>query len=604
MPKTTSDDPGSVLELVMVRQQRGRLILRGAAILFPAALLIGACAGPEQPMRLAAMEHKVPQNRIPSYPFMLASASGSYLAGNHAQRTRDYAAAAEFLSSALEIDSKNKRLRRRTFLAMLADGRMDRAIGLAPGILDSDTSARLAAITLAVKDAKAGKFEAVEKRLGALPRRGVNTYLLPLLTSWAVAAQGRTTEALEGLKPLAGKSDLAVLHDLHVGLINDVAGNRDAAEKAFVSAAGPNTPLRIILALGSLYERMGRAADAKAVYSKYITANPDTRVLDSALKRIAAGGQAKPPAANHAEGLAEAFFNMAGTVTQGRSVEFALLYGRIALYLRPNFPVAQLLVAGILETLGRNAEAIAVYDTVDEKSAFYWNARLRKASALDSLSRVDDAIKLLSSMADEDDARTDVLITLADLLRGKKRYRQSIDIYSRAIGRIPKLTKRHWSLLYARGISLERSKEWRQAEKDFLNALQLYPDQPYVLNYLGYSWVDQGINLERAQGMIKRAVKLRPNDGYIVDSLGWVLYRLGDFSGATKQLERAVELRPQDPTINDHLGDAYWKVGRVQEAMFQWRRALSLDPEPELIPTIRKKIDVGLTNDKPGGRDG
>ncbi len=588
----------------MLRPGKHRLSLTGAALLLPAMLSVGACAGSEQPVRLAAVEQTVPQTSFLARPFMLASASGSYLAGAHAQRRRDYAAAADYLSSALEIDSENKRLRRRTFIAMLASGRVDKAIELAEGILDADTGARLAALSIAVRDAKSGRFDAMEKRLRELPRRGVNTYLLPLLLSWPIAAQGRTEDAIKELEPLAGKSDLAVLHDLHAGLIEDMAGNKKAAEKAFISAAGPDAPLRIVLALGSLYERMGRNTDAKAVYSKYITANPDTQIFDAALKRIEAGGSAVPLVANHLEGLAEAFFNMAGTVTQGRSIEFALLYGRLALYLRPDFPVAQLLVAGILETLGRSAEAVAVYDTIDRKSPFWWNARLRKASALDSLDRVDDAIKLLSGMASEDQARTDVLITLADMLRGKKRYLQSADIYSQALGRISKLSKRHWSLLYARGISLERSKKWGQAEKDFLNALQLYPDQPYVLNYLGYTWVDQGVNLERAQDMIRRAVKLRPNDGYIVDSLGWVLYRLGDFAGATKHLERAVELRPEDPTINDHLGDAYWKVGRVTEAMFQWRRALSLAPEPEFIPAIKTKIKVGLTDDDPNGRGG
>jgi Flp pilus assembly protein TadD len=124
--------------------------------------------------------------------------------------------------------------------------------------------------------------------------------------------------------------------------------------------------------------------------------------------------------------------------------------------------------------------------------------------------------------------------------------------------------------------------------------LKLNPEQPYVLNYLGYSWVDQGLHLDKAQGMIRRAVKLRPNDGYIVDSLGWVLFRLGKFAGAAKQLERAVVLRPEDPTINDHLGDAYWRVGRLLEARFQWRRALSLKPEAAEIPKIEQKLRQGL----------
>ena len=156
------------------------------------------------------------------------------------------------------------------------------------------------------------------------------------------------------------------------------------------------------------------------------------------------------------------------------------------------------------------------------------------------------------------------------------------------------MERRHWSLLYSRGIALERSKQWARAETDFIKALELEPEQPYVLNYLGYSWVDQGIHLERATGMIEKAVELRPRDGFIVDSLGWAYFRIGDYGGAVRELERAVELRPQDPVINDHLGDAYWMVGRRLEARFQWRRALALEPEADVAGTITNKLEDGL----------
>ena len=202
-------------------------------------------------------------------------------------------------------------------------------------------------------------------------------------------------------------------------------------------------------------------------------------------------------------------------------------------------------------------------------------------------------------MVQEESARADVLVNLGDILRSKKRFGESVKAYDRAISRIGAMEKRHWTLLYSRGIALERSKQWGRAEKDFLAALELNPDQPYVLNYLGYSWVDQGIKLDRARTMIERAVELRPNDGYIVDSLGWALFRIREFPGAVRHLERAVELRPQDPTINDHLGDSYWRVGRRVEARFQWRRALSLDPDPDQSARIREKVKSGLEEDPP-----
>jgi Flp pilus assembly protein TadD len=197
-------------------------------------------------------------------------------------------------------------------------------------------------------------------------------------------------------------------------------------------------------------------------------------------------------------------------------------------------------------------------------------------------------------MLPEQPTRAEAAISLGDVLRGRKRFLEAAEAYDIAIARSNPSEQRNWTLYYSRGIALERANLWQRAEADFLKALELSPEQPHVLNYLGYSWVEHGVNLDRARKMLERAVELRPNDGYIVDSLGWVLFRTGDFKGATERLEHAVELRPQDATINDHLGDAYWKVGRHTEARFQWSRALSLDPEPELVDSIKTKIARGL----------
>jgi tetratricopeptide (TPR) repeat protein len=308
-------------------------------------------------------------------------------------------------------------------------------------------------------------------------------------------------------------------------------------------------------------------------------------------------GQRPPRLVSSAkEGMAEVFFNLAGTLAQGRSTDLALIYGRFALRLRPDFPLAQVLMGSLLESLDRKTEALALYNDVNPSSSLSWSARLRRTATLDDLERTDEAITELKRMSKERTDRADALIRLGDMLRSKKRFDESEQAYSEAITRIGGLSKNHWSLLYARGIAYERSQQWSKAETDFLRALELSPDQPFVLNYLGYSWVDQGKFLDRAREMIARAVQLRPNDGYIVDSLGWVLYRLGDYRGAAEKLERAVTLRPDDPTINDHLGDAYWRIGRLLEARFQWRRALTLDPEKKDIPEIEKKLRRGLAD--------
>ncbi|MCK6454109.1 MAG: tetratricopeptide repeat protein, partial [Alphaproteobacteria bacterium] len=226
------------------------------------------------------------------------------------------------------------------------------------------------------------------------------------------------------------------------------------------------------------------------------------------------------------------------------------------------------------------------------------------AANQEAIANFDEAEKLLRAMGAEHPDRVEPLTQLGNLLRARERFADAVVAYDQAMARVGKVEERHWSMFYTRGIALERSKQWARAEADFLKALELQPNQPYVLNYLGYSWIDQGINLDRGMEMIRKAVEQRPNDGYIVDSLGWAHYRLGNYERAVEHLERAVELRPQDPTINDHLGDAYWKVGRLQEARFQWQRAQGLKPDADLLAQIEKKLKEGLTASAPAKSGG
>ena len=274
-----------------------------------------------------------------------------------------------------------------------------------------------------------------------------------------------------------------------------------------------------------------------------------------------------------------------------------MVLGRLALFLKPQFPAMQILLGDTLETTNQLEPALGIYSSIKRNSSFSWPARLRIGSVLNKLERTEDAVTHLSRMADDRKTDPAPLISLGDILRGHERFKEAAKAYDQALSRIKNPEPRHWNLLYARGIAFERSKQWPRAEADFLSALKFKPEQPYVLNYLGYSWIDKGLYLDRAQGMIEKAAKLRPNDGYIIDSLGWGHYKLGNFDNAVRQLERAVELRPQDPIINDHLGDAYWRVGRQREADFQWRRALSLDPKDELSAKLRLKLKQGLAED-------
>ena len=535
-----------------------------------------------------------------------ASQAGNYLAGRHAQAQGDLSAAADFIGAALKQAPDTPNLLRRTFVLMAMDGRMEEATVLARRVVAVNDKAPIAELMVVVDDIRAGRFADAEKRLAGLSNNGFNVVMRPLLSAWARVGLGTPETALEALKPLAEKDRSRALHDLHAALINETAGDAEAAEKRYLSVTdGQNgSSLRVVQLLGALYERAGKADKATEIYRNYLDDQPQTRLLEPALARIEAGTAPALAVASAAEGAAEGLFGVASSLRQQNARESALLFGHMGLYLKPDFPVMQILIGQILESQDRLESANKVYASIDPASPFSWSARLRIASNLNRLDRAGEAVERLRAMAREHPDQAEALINLGDILRGHERYSEAVDAYDQAVTRIATLERRHWSLLYARGIVLERSKQWPRAEADFLRALEFEPEQPYVLNYLGYSWVDKGHNLDKAHAMIKKAVTLRPRDGYIVDSLGWVLYRSGQYGEAVRELERAVELRPGDPIINDHLGDAYWMVGRRQEARFQWRRALGFDPEPDVKATIESKLDKGLVEKAETGGDG
>ncbi len=525
--------------------------------------------------------------------------TGNYLAGRHAQAQRDLGAAADFLGAALKEAPEAPDLLRRTFVLMTAEGRMREATDLARRLLAVDPDEPVAALTLAVGDLKRGRYAGAAEHLAKLPTDGLSSFMTPVLNAWILVGQKKPDEALTLLAPGGGDKSTLQLRMLHAALIDETIDRVDEAEKFYKSLADNKAGLsfRMVQLYGGLLERQGKKEEARALYDRYIKQQPGTPLLDMAMGRLKSDVKPAPLVTTATDGAAEALFDIASSLSQQNARETAMVLGRLALYLKPKFPVMQILLGDILEADNRLEPALDVYRSIDPKSTFSWSARLRAASILDRLDRVDDAVKMLNAMAKEIPDEEGPLINLGDILRGHERFKEAVGAYDEALKRIGTIEARHWSLLYARGIALERSDQWTRAEQDFEKALEFKPDQPYVLNYLGYTWIEKGKNLEKAQDMIRQAVSLRPNDGYIVDSLGWGYYRVGNFVKAVVELERAVELRPQDPVINDHLGDAYWRVGRHREARFQWTRSLSLNPEADLIDKIRQKIKDGLVEE-------
>ena len=573
----------------------GRSVVRvGVAVLAVAA--VAGCYDSSEPLVRTAGNAPLAPAESPRTE--LRSSAGSYLAGRLARNEHDTASAARFFSSALVADPENAQLIRETYMAMHAEGRMAEATQLAERLVEVRPNAPIASLTLALDGMVREDYANARQQLEAMPRQGYNSLIVPLLTAWAAAGEGRPDIAEESLGSLTQSETFAVFREFHGALIRDLFDEIEGAEEAYrIALKGQSGgSIRVVMALGSFYERHDAPERALDVYEGYRLENPDTVWLEVAMARLEAGEPADNLVRTARDGASEVLFGVASALYQEDALDAAMLYLRLALHLRPDHDAGYLLLGEILEALDRPDEAIVAYETIDRSSPLKWTGRLRVASVLDSIGRVDEAAVWLREMAAERGDRADALIALGDMLRGRERWAEAVEAYDQALVRIEQFEQRHWRALYARGIALERSKQWARAEKDFLDALDLVPDQPFVLNYLGYSWVDQGVNLDRAYALIERAVDLRPNDGYIIDSLGWALYRLGRYEDAVLHLERAVELRPEDPTLNEHLGDAYWQVGRRTEARFQWLRALSLTPEePGVVANIQEKLEAGIT---------
>jgi tetratricopeptide (TPR) repeat protein len=521
---------------------------------------------------------------------------GDFLAGRHAQETRDYTDAAAFFAQALRFDPDSPELLSRTFLMEAYEGEFDKARPLAAKVLQLDPTDGVANLVLLIDRAKAGDWAGALKRAEALPSDGLYRYAGPLAVAWVRMAAGDLAGAVAGVQGLDKFDSLAPLKYFQLALLYDFAEQPAKAEENFkktVEATG-QINWRVTDAMANFYQRHGHAGEAAAVYQRFVKENAGSELAES----VAVGRSAGPPhraIASAEDGLAEALFDLASVVNRAETADLALFYNRCALTLRPHLAVAQLLLSDILAGEDKPRESLAVLRQVPANSRYFWSAQLRIGADLDTLDQTDEAIALLQQMAAKDPRRATADMQLGDLLREKKRYIEAADAYTEAVKRLRAAkTPVHWSLLYSRGISFERAAQWEKAQADLLRALELKPDQPLVLNYLGYSWIDRGEHLHRGLQMIEKAVDLRPEDGYIVDSLGWAHYRLGDYRAAVEYLEKAVELVPDDPTINDHLGDAYWQTGRLIEARYQWRRALQFGPDKEEIKPIEAKLVRGM----------
>jgi tetratricopeptide (TPR) repeat protein len=570
---------------------RRRSVLLAAAL----ALAVAGGAGPTNAAAPGDAAAPAAVAAVPSAPLDANRLFGEYLAGRHAQETRDYIAAADWFGKAIAADSDSPELVSRTFLMDVCAGRFDRAATLAHQELKLDPSDAVAELVLVLERFKAGDAVGAAKEAARLPSDGLHRFVAPFALAWTRMATGDLAgadTALQGLDKFNGFQPLKLFQ---LGMLYDYGGKADKAQSYFDQALAATRQLnwRLAEVIGNFDERNGRVEQAKALYRRFIK---DSGGSDMGLALAAERAASPPPPVRSAsDGLAEAMFDLASVLDQAETIDLSLVYDRFALALRPDFPLAQLLLSDILSADQESAESLAVLNGIARSSPYYGAAQLRRAINLDTLGRQDEAIVLLRQTAAEHPTLIGAELELGDILRDKKDFADAVGAYDEAIRRAAAAgMPERWSMFYDRGVALERSGQWQRAEGDLLHALKLKPDQPMVLNYLGYSWIDRGENLQRGLKMIERAVSLRPDDGYIIDSLGWAHYRLGDYAGAVSFLEKATELVPEDPTINDHLGDAYWRTGRLLEARYQWRYALQFGPEKSDIKPIEAKLEHGL----------
>jgi len=516
--------------------------------------------------------------------------AAAYLSGLFAAAQGDNDFAAQQFIRALNSDPTNAVIRQQAFLASLLSGRTD-ALRLAQMMPDD----QIAQLLLADADVTAGRWEAAETRFAGLPRSGLTQLLQPMLLAWAQAGQGRTDVALATLSAAPEAQRFHAVYALHGAMIADFGKRTADAARLYRVAATEfgGTNLQLARQLASWQTRQGYPAEAKDTIAGLLESNPEFAIAGQSLEAAIGEKQVRNPA----DGIAEAYLTLAGALRNQERVAYAPVLLQLALNLRPDLTAARLLVAELQEARTRSDLAQRVLAPVLATDPLAPMVRLRQAAIADRLGNNAEALRILDKLAKDLPDRPEVPTMQGDLLRQKKHFAEAVAAYDRAIALLPQPpTKGSWGLYYYRGIALDRAKQWSRAEADLLLALELQPDQPFVLNYLAYSWTEQGRNFPRAREMIERAVQLRPNDGEITDSLGWVLLRQGDVAGSIKYLERAVELEPEDATITGHLGDAYWAAGRKLEAQFQWRRALNLKPEAEDVPKLQAKLhDAGDT---------
>ena len=540
-------------------------------------------------MPLAAQTQPAPP--LDMLQLIRPSVTGSYLAGQLALEDLSTAEAARYFKDAAEGDWENSVLVERSFIAFAADGQIDRAALVAKHLIELEGTNELADLVLATEALKAGRYADAEQLLSSVSQDSFSGITAGILRAWALVGEDRADEA-EAMLVELGQTGLEDFLIFHRALIAEAAGNYDhAIDLAGQAFEAEPFIARIVEVYARLLANQGRfdeAAEAIATFENQGLTHPVVTAVREAVEQKRRPGVF----ANSVQiGAAEMFHGIGVALSRDGSKDLALVFLRLAIYLDPSADVIGLALGQLFDISEQRETANAIYDAVPPNSAMKPTAVVRIAQNLDVLGDRPEALRRLRNIINVSPDDIDAVSVLGDLLRSEEQYVEAAEAYTRALELSGGESPADWRFYYVRGIAYERAKEWPKAEADFLKALELNPDQPQVLNYLGYSWIDMDMNLETALGMIEKAVEAVPMDGYIIDSLGWAFHKLGRSGDAVETLERAVMLLPNDPEINDHLGDAYLEAGRPLEARFQWKVAAAVDETGNVRERVAPKIE-------------
>jgi tetratricopeptide (TPR) repeat protein len=528
--------------------------------------------------------------------------AGAFLAARVAEADDDLPSAIAYYTRALSFDPDNENLQQNLMVSLISNGQFDKALPYASKLKKVARVERFSRLALAVDSFRDKKYGDAENWLKLALESDLDKLITGLMTGWAKEGQGHAGAALSYLKKLDGPEWYALFVSYHRALIADLAGRKADAEAAYkatvdnapAGAAAPDTYMRAAEAYARFLYRGGKKDKALAVLDKADQFAPDRLSITALRKEIKAGATIQPMIANVNEGAAEVLLDLGTALNRSGGEDFVRLYLEYALVLAPKNDALLLQLGVVADQQKQTEEAIGFFKQISPDSPMKRVAEMQVGLDLADLGRHDEAIEHLKALLAQDPDDMKAYLALGGVYAAKEDYRSAAELYDKAVSHIPNPSADDWTIFYRRGIAYERLKEWPKAEPNFKEALKLSPDQPQVLNYLGYSWIDMDINLEDGLKMIRKAVDQRPSDGYIVDSLGWAYYKLGRYQDALVQLQRAVSLKPEDPVLNDHLGDALWRVGRKLEATYQWRHASDMHPDAQTLASVQKKLAEGL----------